>query len=233
MKIATELSNEYGDADQVPLVNPQDFREKLARLATAYAILDRNFTADFTSVNVEDRHVMAVANLVDGIYSDSACNLRSRSRQSRSRNTMEDFDKIRTAFEAVIHRAKTTIVGQDSQDHFIRFLLYIQTTQQFRKREVSEHLTVGPNWVSKRLIILQSYNLIETSRNGAYRTTRKFNLFMQRWLKDEAIQRAFQEAQDRASKIALENDDDLSQSMGYQAPSAGSFEYDPFISRDE
>jgi len=207
LELATELSKEYGDADQVPLVNPQDFRIKLARMSVAYAILDRNFTEDLSGLIVTAQHVRDVARLVNTIYSETACSLRYKSKQARSKNHLDDFDTIKKGFDAAIQQAKLSNNPLYREgNYFLRFIILLQSMGTARKRDLAEQMNVNPNWVAKRLAILQAYNLLETVRYG-YKVTRKFNLFMRQWTSDADVQAMLDEAHNHMGKQAMEGDD--------------------------
>jgi hypothetical protein len=228
LNMSTIISKEFGDAEQVPLVNPQDFRLKLARLSTAYAVLARSFSTDMEKLIVKAEHVQMMANFVDKIYSMPACNLRHRSKQARSKNSMEDFDRIRDAFETVVLSSAVNRQG----DYFVRMLLYLHTMHNFRKRELSEQLNVNIGWVAKRITILQGYNMVDVAQNGGYKVTKKFNLFMQRWLQNPEVERIFSEIQEKVGKQALQQADDPTPPTGsnydHQSYSPVYYNDDPF-----
>lgn len=230
LEIATQMSIIYGDDDDVPLVNPQDFREKLARLASAYAILDRNFTPDFQCVKVELVHVKFIANFLDRIYSTPACNLRQKSKSVRAKKFLDDFDRIKDAFESAITQSRSSQNDMRRQgDYLVRFLATIHGMTSFRKRELAEQLNVNVMWVTKRIMIMQGYNLIDVARHGGYKVTRKFNLFMQRWMQDPEIEKMFSQVQDKIGKQALEQADSLQPfEKTYQGGRQEDYEDDPF-----
>lgn len=206
LELTTELAKVFGDDEQIPLVNPQDFREKLARLSVSYAILDRNFTPDFEGIIVEPRHVQAVAKLVHTIYSSSACNLHQRSIQSRQKNTLEDFTKIKTAFEEAIQQGKTGTIYAQAANPFGQLLLMVQQVGSIRQNELSDAIGMSRQWTQRRLAILQGFNLIEATRHG-YKVTRKFNLFMRDWRADEKINTMLASVHENLGKYALQQAD--------------------------
>jgi len=202
---ATLMSSVYGYADDIPLVSPQDFRNNLARLSTAYAILDRNFTDDLESVNIEERHVDAMANLVDAVYSSTACNLKQRSKQSRRKNALEDYEKIRDNFNQIIENAKSNRSKFYREgNHFVQLLLLLQQLEYIRKKDLREQLNIKLPWVQKKVAILQSYSLLEVSRSG-YKTTRKFNLFMQAWQQEPGIEEMLESVHSQIGASMIED----------------------------
>lgn len=207
LESATALAEIYGYSDDIPLINPQDCRNNVARLSTAYAILDRNFTDDLSSVKIEPRHVIAMRNLLDTIYSSNSCNLKQRSKMSRRKNTLEDFDKIRECFEMIIKHSKDSPNQQYAQqNHFCQLLLLIQQLEFIRKRDLQEQLAVTLTWVQRRIAVLQAFNMVEICRSG-YKLTRKFNLFMQEWQEDEDVRSMLEEVHTKIGEIATMNPD--------------------------
>jgi len=220
---ATMMAKMFGDADQIPLVNPQDFREKLARLAVSYAILDRNFTDDLESVIIEPRHVDAMVQLVQILYSSPACNLKQQSQQARQKNNLDDYEKIKKSFEEVIQQMQ---VSQNKYyrecNPFLQMILIVHQVGTVRQNDVADQIGVSRNWVQRRLAILQSFNLLEINRYG-YKTTRKFNLFMREWRMNEQVERMLSQIQGQIGKYVLLQDDiptedepeDFAKSAGY------------------
>lgn len=184
---AIELSDKYGQADDIPLIAPTDIRLNIARLATAYAILDCNFTEDYEGVNIDVKHVDVVTGFIDQMYSDVSCNLAMYSKVSGKKKTLQDYDKIKDNFERYIrHNRNASDINQDYalNNYFCQFLLILQQNEFIRKNDLREQIGLSSRWVQRHINILQMYNLIEISQGG-YKTTRKFNIFMQRWMQDD------------------------------------------------
>lgn len=229
LRYATELSKVYGHADEVPLVNPQDFRENLARLSNAYAVLDRSFSEDLESVIIKSKHVSAMAKFVDIIYASPACNLKQKSKHSKAKNTLEDFEKIKENFENAIERAKhSPSSGYSGSNHFCQMLLLLEQLNAIRKSDLADQLGVSPKWVRSRTAILQGFRLIEMGRYG-YKKTKKFNLFMQRWREDEGIEEMLDNVYSDICKNAMDDDDSEEYFNVYNDDSPGkSSAIDPF-----
>jgi hypothetical protein len=203
---ATELSGIFGYAESIPLVNPQDFRENLARITVAYSILDRNFTPDVNCVMVEARHVMAASNLIQMIYSSPSCNLSHVSKISRLKVDLSDFDKIRDNFEAAIKQASySPSLSYRNANHFCQMLLLMESMEFTKKRDLVEQLGVSQRWLQSRVAILIGYHMIQLGPQG-YSRTRKFNLFMLRWREDEKISQMLDNLHARLGETALNSD---------------------------
>jgi hypothetical protein len=207
LKRATELSRIFGDADQIPLVNPQDFRENLARLSTAFAVLDRSFTDDLESVVIKPSHVEAMARLVEIVYTSPACNLKQQSQQARSKNSLDDFDRIKKSFEEVIDQMTASRNPYYRNcNPFLQLVLIVHQVGTVRQNDLADQIGVTRQWAQRRLAILQSLNLLEVTRFG-YKATRKFNLFMRRWQEDSKIERMLANIQEQIGKHVLSQDD--------------------------
>lgn len=206
---ATELSGVYGHADDIPLINPQDFRNNLARLSTAFAVLDRNLTEDLTGVIVEARHVEAVSTLLDVIYSSPSCNLKQRSKMSRRKNTLVDFVKIKENFEQTIREARNSPNPKYAGANvFCQLLLLIQQLHTVQKRALAEQLGISPAWIQNRLSVLQGFDLLESTRYGC-KSTRKFNLFMTDWQSDPDVAAMLEDVHQNLGRYSLARDDSL------------------------
>lgn len=189
LEVAQELSGKFGHCDDIPLVDPQSCRKKIARLATAYAILSRNFTDDFTGVTVTDKHVNVMAKFIDVIYSSPACNLLQHSKHKKNKNTLTDYPKIKDNFEAMIKNARfSSSLEYREANYLCQLLLLLQESNGFvRLRDLKEQLTISMKWVQRHMAVLRSFNMVEISR-GFYKTTAKFNKFMLQWQQETGVE---------------------------------------------
>lgn len=200
---ATDLVRMFGYADDIPLVSPQDFRNNLARLSTAFAILDGSFTEDYTGVVIKSEHVEKMSKFIDTVYSSSNCNLKHYSKNSQKKKTLVDYETIVETFDEVIKSDKASTDRRWSEgQHFLQMLVLLQQQQFIRKADLADQLGVGKQWVQQRTSYLQMYDLIEMDRSG-YRTTRKFNLFMRKWQEDPEIEEMFDGVNKRVGQLAM------------------------------
>lgn len=209
LKSAIELSKIFGDADQIPLVNPQDFRENLARLSVAYAILSRNFTEDLQSVRVEPLHVKAIHEFVYMVYTSSACNLHHHSAQTRQRTSLDDFDRIKISIQDMISQQESSgnPLFRDANP-FLQLLLLIQQLGNVKQGDLADTIGVSRNWIQRRLAMIQGFNLIEQTERG-FKSTRKLNLFMQQWRTDPKVDKMLQTVNENRGKAAMLAKDDI------------------------
>jgi hypothetical protein len=222
---AIDLSLIFGNADDIPLVNPQDFRNNLARLSTAFAILSGSFSDDYESVVVKKNHVMSMAKFIDICYSSSSCNLRQYSKNCGKKKSLKDYENIVETFTKITKHASNSPDRRWSEGkHFLQMILLLQQQQYIRKRDLSEQLGVSPNWVQKHVSILQMYSLIELS-GGGYRTTPKFNKFMRQWQDDPEVDQMLEQVSEIVGKNAM-----AASSEEYQQSFYGSQQEDPFNS---
>lgn len=203
LRKASELSAAFGDADKVPLVSPNDFRENLARLTVAFAILDRSFTDDLEHVVIQPDHVDVVAGLIDYLYSSPDCNLRELSRQLGKLNRLTDFKGVREYLDTLIKDD----MGRDNpfyRDTYptLRMILLFQQVGRLAIHEAPMVLGATQDWVRKRCTQLQSLNLLRPGERNTYQPTRKFNLFMLEWRKDQEIDRLLDTVQQQAAAFA-------------------------------
>lgn len=206
LKQATELSNIYGQADDIPLVNPQDFRNNIARLSTALAILSGSFTEDFEGVNVTENHVEKICQFINVVYSSSSCNLRQHSKNSGKKKSLKDFETIEETFSKIIEHSKHSRDRRFSEgQHFLQLILLMQQQQFARRIDLVQQLGISLAWLNKHLAILQMYNLVESYRSGI-RITRKFNLFLQRWQENPEVESMLEAVYEKIGKLAMTTD---------------------------
>lgn len=191
---ATELANDYGDAVDVPLLNPSDCRLTLARLCTSHAILTGQFSDDFENCIVKVNDVIEVVALLRNIYSDTACNLGYYSSFSRHKNQLNDseYSKIKSAFEKLIRGVSVTNESKQTRYYaqpeklFCQLILLLQSGNEIKSIDIRDYLCASAKWIKYHISVLASYKMLEVAKFG-YRTTPKFNRFMGRWINEDFI----------------------------------------------
>lgn len=186
---ATKLSNDYGDANDVPLLNATDCRFTIARLASAHAVLTGRFTPDFESCTVTRDSVEEIVVFLRTMYSDTSCNLAYYSSLLRHKNRLSDYDNIKLAFEKVIAgatkaAAKNGQNGYQNENLFCQLLLILRQGEILRPIDLRDHLSASPRWIKHHVAVLAAYSLVELTKFG-YKPTPKFNSFMSKWSRED------------------------------------------------
>lgn len=78
--------------DDIPLLKIEDLRYKIARLSAALAARLFN-TDDGQRLLIEKKHVFAISNFIEEIYSDKGCGYRALSKVALRRQSLEEGDK--------------------------------------------------------------------------------------------------------------------------------------------
>lgn len=240
---AIEMSEVYGQADDVPLVNPQDFRNNLARLSTAFAILSGGFSEDYTMVHIQAEHVEKMAQFLDLIYSSTACNLKQHAKNSARRKTLQkvgDLDEYDQIEKAVMNQVTTARNSPEARirenDFFLQILWLLQQQSRIRLQDIAQQVGCNLRWVQRNMAILLSHDLIEF-KHSTYMTTRKFNLFMHRWQistvtldgKTITVEQLLEEARLKIGQGHLHNPHSQYDESYYGSEYAGYGTDDPFM----
>ncbi len=176
---ATELSDVFGHATDVLLVIQSDFRNKLARVATAFAVLQVSATHDFSRLIVEPEHVAMAAQFLEQLYSHDNCGLDGYSDVMRQASQLWDYDHIERTFLEKAEREKHA--ATDKQGHFARIVLILRNTKVIRRDDLAEQIGCSIDTVKQNVRLLKHFNLLDSGRDG-YVKKPKFNRFLRRFL---------------------------------------------------
>jgi hypothetical protein len=122
------------------------------------------------------------------IYSSPACDLKSYSSVARLSNTLDDYEEIKTRMQQIIKMEANHVNPEISiKKLFLQLVLMIEQLELVRRRDIQEQLGVTNNYVNNKIIILRNFNLVKLDRFGV-RKTRKFNLFMRAWRREDGIE---------------------------------------------
>lgn len=171
LSVATDLSKVYGKANDVPLVSPSDQRNKVARLATAFAILTNSVDDTGEKVIVRPGHVKATLTYLKSIYNAPGCGLNYYARLSV---TEEEFTPQK--FEKLTQELRTldTLKGAGKYNEFIT--LFAQQ-KYLRLGDVEAMLSIEKE-EAKAVVNLCVRCRMLTMTSGGYRKTSKFNAYI-------------------------------------------------------
>jgi len=193
MKQAETISDKYGHASSIPLVTIYEIDKKIARLAVAMAALDGSFSDNYTRLNVLPRHIDSVSNMLDEIYGSENFQLNVYSHQMQLREEVTDYDKVVAAFDETIRREKRG--HTNSEPSYLKRLLFSIWSQNVeqdgtngKQASISRNDIVDATGLSKRFVsdkmrLLKSANLITSSQSG-YQKSPKFSRLFRQLLRD-------------------------------------------------
>jgi len=164
---AFELSNEFGQCTDLPLVCPEDFRKTLARIATAFAIIDLSSDDDMQSITVTDRHVSYVADtFLKQSYSALNCRLNQYSNQYRSQNVLLSNEKEQMYLNFLAELNSREEGSAKRMLYMFREIAGMDINEKTKatQREFSEHLLCDMRTIRKDMAWFVKNNLIKSSR---------------------------------------------------------------------
>jgi len=181
---AVELSDRFGYATKIPLVTISDARNKLARLAASFAVLDASSNEDFTRLVILPEHVHAGAMFIEQLYAAENCQLDERSYIEKVESQLLDYEDIEKAFLDKQAREKHGGGGGggDDQGYFTIIVRTLRTKDVIRRDHLAEQVGCRPDGLTRTIRLLKKYSLIDSGREG-YRKTPKLNKFMRRFMK--------------------------------------------------
>lgn len=182
LHIAEEMSKKYGYATKIPLVTISDFRNKLARVAAAMAVLTVSVEDEtFKKVVVTRDHINMAANFFEGVYDNDNCGLKEYSNVERDANTVTDYEKVAAAFLKKVANGTHSAVGDHG--YFPRIVYHLRVNSAVRREDIVEQIGCSKDTVQDVVNLLRKYNLLESTKDG-YVKKPKFNKFMRRFLKE-------------------------------------------------
>ena len=179
LECAEDLSRTYGFAGDIPLVPPSDFRNKLARVAAAFAVLHVSTNEDFTQLVIESRYVRMAVKFLNRVYTHGNCGLDRHSENMRLGSELWDYDRIEQAFLSKSEKDKHA--AGDAVSLFSRLVHSLYTSRTVRRDDLAEQLGCASETVSRQVGLLKRLNLLASTRNG-YVKKPKFNKFLREFL---------------------------------------------------
>jgi hypothetical protein len=165
---AKNLSMMFGDAHDIPLVNPSDVRKKLARIAAAVAVLDVSTEFGNPALVIKARHVEYATNFLKQIYTAENFKLDEYATVQGMKVNITDYDEL----DEVIMKA----------DELMMAMLFMLKHQPVvRRSDLPIVLGVKDGDVAKCIQVLRAYNLISPYKFGNFIRTTRFNRFMRKF----------------------------------------------------
>ena len=173
------LSRTYGFAMDVPLVTRSDFRNKLARIAAAFAVLDLSASEGFDELIIRPMHVRQAETFLVNLYTHPNCGLDQHAENMRLGSELWDYENIARAFLRKSEDGKHAT--DESQAQFARMVYILRTNDTIRRDDLAEQLGCATETVSRYVGLLKRFSLLTSGRHG-YEKKPKFNKFLHQFL---------------------------------------------------
>ncbi len=163
---ASKLSDKYGVAEDISLVSPADMRNKLARLAVAFASLVHSTDEEHCKVAVKPIHVQFVSAYLDEVYSAENCRYDIYAGYAAQQSRLDDAEIEAIKGELNITNTKSLIPDTTSQE----ILDLYRRNDVLSVTEIADMLDIDRRTVTSRTKILQKHMLIKKTRHGLHKT---------------------------------------------------------------
>ena len=178
---AEKMSETFGYATDVPLITRSDCRNKLARLAAAFAVLHVSADDHFTRLVIEREHAQLAVEYLYRLFSHDNCALDDYSEIMRIGSQLEDYERIEKAFLSKLDKEKHA--SDDEAGYFPRLVFALRTNKAIRRDSLEEQVGCSVETVKRTVRLLKRFNLIDSTRDG-YVKKPKFNKFLRRFVKE-------------------------------------------------
>lgn len=171
LSASTELSKIYGNATDIPLVNPSDQRNKMARLSAALAALTHSVDESGEVITVWPGHVEYIKEFLKSIYNAPGCGLNYYARLSVKEEELTDekYNKI-TAYLRSLDTLK-------SDSKFYEFISTFASQRYLRLTHVEAMLSIDKDEAKAIVNLLAKLRMVRMT-TGGYRKTARFNSYI-------------------------------------------------------
>jgi 5S rRNA maturation endonuclease (ribonuclease M5) len=179
LKEAERVSLVFGYAVDVPLVPPSDFRNILARISAAFAVVLLSADDKFSQLIIKPKHVKMAIEFLTRVYSYDNCSLDDYSEIKRAGSQLTDYEDIEKAF---IEKKQNEKHDYQNEIIFPKCIYILRINDSVKREDLAEQAGCGLDAVRKIIKLLKKFNLIDSTKNG-YTKKPKFNKFLRRFLK--------------------------------------------------
>lgn len=167
LESASTMGNEYGSAEDIPLVSPSDQRIKLARLSVAVASLLHSTDKQHEKIIVKPEHVEFIVNFLHSIYRNKNCRYNFYADNARSEGELSDEERVLvdSALDK-LDKEDVLTISKDVLDLFRR-------NDVLKSQEIQDMTGQTRELINARLAVLSKYNFLKRTRNG-FRKLPKF-----------------------------------------------------------
>lgn len=171
LEVSTGLSKVYGNAVDIPLVNPADQRNKVARLSVALAVLTHSVDESGQRVVVWPGHVTFIGEYLKTLYNSPGCGLNYYAKLAikETEMTEERYDKIT--------RDLKTVDTLKQGNKFFEFIRLFAQQRYLRLGDVEAMLSIDKEEAKAIVNMLTKMRMVEMT-SGGYRKTSRFNAYI-------------------------------------------------------
>nr|BDD45325.1 hypothetical protein 3 [Elusimicrobiota bacterium] len=178
---ADEISDKFGDAVDVPLVLPSDFRNTLARVSASFAALSLSTNEEFSQLIVKADHIRMASEFLTNMYMHENCGLHEYSAVQRINNQLVDYERIEEAF--LLKKENEIRHSDEYKGNFVRIIYFLRINDRIKREDLVEQVDCGDESVKNAIKLLKKFNLIDSTKKG-YMKKPKFNKFLQRFFRN-------------------------------------------------
>lgn len=165
LKEAERISARFGQADDLPLVAPADFRKTLARMCASFAVMSLASHNEFDTITVTDGHVAVIADYIERIYGSPSALLNEYSDLVKRKQGLFDYDIVRAAILRALRRSSNTKDSFARDCPFAKLLGLLQLDRSFSMRELGD--IFGETVDAKGMVnVLLRHNLVDLDASG-------------------------------------------------------------------
>jgi len=175
---ATVLPKQYGFEPKIPLVTLHDTRNKLARIAAAFAVLDMSSNDDFSQLLILPEHVHLAAMFLDTLYGAENCQMDQRSLIAQTESQLLDYERIEESF---LEKQANERHSPEDAGYFTEIIWILRTKDSIRRDHLAEQAGCKLDTLNRTVRLLKRFSLIDSGRDG-YKKTPKLNKFLKRFL---------------------------------------------------
>lgn len=160
LKLADQLGEKYGHAQDIPLMEPSDLRKKLARMSIAIAALVHSTDDTHEKIIVRPEHVNYAADFVQVVYDNKNARLDVYSAKSKDETELTDEERETVA------KALTDLDFADNAAVSSEIIELFRKNEILKPNEIIDMLGYERGQVNSRLAILTKHSMITRTREG-------------------------------------------------------------------
>jgi hypothetical protein len=172
---AAKLAGWYGHADSIPLCNPLELPEKLARVAVAYAALCHSSDANHEKIIVTDKHVIESTLLMNRLFKSRELDFLGYAQHAGGLTAVskDELEVLSKWVQARMQQDTVLRPGAKKKSTTRKLLRHFLQQPTATRSELVQVLSLTPAAITKKLKPYFDKDLLEAV-GGKYRRTQRF-----------------------------------------------------------